>query len=467
MAAYDFNKQADFAAATMSQTSAILQAFSRNSDAWDIVEGSYTGGRASAKEILFHVFVSKTDYEAGLSQITDTGGRRKAKFLFPYVDGQTTDDLGRKPDNFSIEVVLSGRNKQNALQKLFQELNDPIPGYLTHPVRGVVQACMEDYELIHAADKRLAVMVRVHFTEHNFDQAVFGPQLSVKSIKSALQQAIAALQAVGMAIATVKALVAFASGIVNQIQNEVASIYNYFQDLLVDINSSFQLTGGDVAAILPTNVGGIIAVNTSAALAGGANPAANPTNPLNFGSNPSTSVTAGVGGTSITIGNFVRVSTRFTSVVAPTDPFANINIALLSDTARAAIEQTQLLGRADFMRSMTTALLGDIEDAIVQFQGVGITSVGSAAQTVASLTQVKLQMLNACVTVAALLGSALATNRPTIINYTVPRNMSAREAAFLNGLSVEAFADIAVLNPSLVSINDIDQGTVLKIPLQT
>jgi hypothetical protein len=234
------------------------------------------------------------------------------------------------------------------------------------------------------------------------------------------------------------------------------------QDLLVDINSSFQLTDGDVAAILPVNLGGTVAVNTTGAIAGGANPAANP---ANFGGNASTQITAGVGGTSITVGNFVRVSTRFTSIVAPTDPFANIDTSLLGDTAREAIEQTQLLGRADLMREMAAAITADIEDANLGFQNAGVTSIGQAAQTVSGLNAVKLQVLQACVSVATLLSSALSTNRPTIVSYTVPYNMSARMAAFLNGLTVESFADIAVLNPSLVSINDIDQGTVLLIPL--
>lgn len=462
MAKFDFNKPADFAAATMSATSSILQAFQRNSTDWDIVEGSYQGGRRGSQEVLFHVFQSKADYDAGLSSITDTGGRRKAKFLFPYVDGQTTDDLGRKPDNFSIEVVLFGANYQNALYKLFRELNDPIPGQLTHPVRGVVACAMEDYQLVHSADRRIAVMVQVHFTEHSFDQATFGSAISVKSVKSALQKAIAALQAIGLAIATVKALISFASSLLLQIQNEVASFYNLFQDLLVDINSSFQITDGDVAAILPVNLGGIVSAVTAGAIAGGANPAADPTR---FGSNPSTALTAGVGGTSVTAGNFVRVSTRFVSVVAPNDPFANIDVALLSDTARAAIEQTQLLGRADGMRQVASAILEDIDTAIGSFSTVGITSIGNAASAADSLVGVKVKLLQACDAVSALLVAGLASGRPKIINYTVPHNMSGREAAFLNGLPPDAYADISVLNPELESLNEIPLGTVLLVPL--
>ncbi len=462
MSKFDFNKEADFAIATMSASTALLSAFARDQTTWSISEGSYRGGRKNSQAVLFHVFKSKTPYQAGLSRIADQGGRRFARLPFPYVDGQTTDDLGRRGEDFDVEIVLHGTNYKQAMNRLMREFNDPIPGTLEHPVNGTLRAKAIDWSRVHEASTKQAVMITVKFTEHNFDTAAFGNVLFGVTTKSALQAAIAALQKIGAVIAAIRQIVGLIQGAILAIRQKLQELYSMFQNLLVDSASSFGLSDNDLAAILPINQGGVVAPVAGGRTAGGVNPNADPGQ---FGANATTTSTSGVGGTSITTGGFVRVSTRFTTVVAPSDPFANLPIDLLGDVARQAIEQTQLTRRADVMRQMANEINADIDAAIEDTKQASLISAGRASAAVVTLTDSKISILESCSSMAQVLKSGSGSGRPAIINYTVPRAMSIREAAFLNGLTAQDGADISLLNAFLESTNQIEKDTVLRIPV--
>lgn len=459
MSRFDLGKANDFGMLTMSAAASILNALAREESEWAISEGSYKGGRKTAKRVLFHVFKSKSDYQAALPRITDTGGRRKAVFPFPYVDGQTTDDLGRKGETFEVEIVFHGVHYKVGMNRLMIELNDPIPGTLEHPVRGTIRCGMTDYSIEHAADPKQAAVVRVRFTEHNFDTATFSDIQVIKTVRSALQKALAAIQAMAAAIAAIKQIVGAIVSLVNDIKQKIAEIYHFMVNLVADAASSFGLKGGDLAAILPINIGGVLSLPVRAGTtAGGVDPTAA------FGGSASTNGTAGNAGLSVTTGGFVRVSNRFTTVVAPADPFANLPVELLSDVAREAIELTQLTRRAEIMRQMANEIVANCDTAIEATKTASVASVGRAAASLKSLLQAKLSVLDGCAAMADVLNSGSANGRPTIISYSVPRVMSLREAAFLNGLLPQDGTDISVLNPTLESVNYIPKGTVLKVP---
>lgn len=451
MSKLDLNTAEGFATNTMSlaeDTGALLAALRLNRDEWEIEEGSYKGGRKGAQACLFHVFKSKRIYDAGVSSITDKGGRRKAKYSFPYTDGQTTDDLGRRGNEFDIAIMLHGKNYKFALALLEKELNDPIPGLLVHPVMGIIQCGMESIERVHSHDAKNAVALRISFTEHNFDTFDLSNEIGIPSTRSALQSAIAALQQLSATIAAVKQIVGLVTSTVNGIANKIDALASTLQDLLADSASSYGLSSSDVAAVLPVNVGGSLNAQRTT-----------------FGSNPTTTTTAGVGGTSSTTGNFVRVSDRFSAIVAPNDPFANLPINLLGDVARQAIEQTQLERRTEQMRADAASLVADIDAALVLTQSSSIDSIGRAAAAVNTLIDAKLSALRACDSMAGVLGAGAASGRPRIISYTVPRTMSIREAAFINGLTPQDGVDISLLNPFLESVNNIERGTVIKVPV--
>jgi hypothetical protein len=64
------------------------------------------------------------------------------------------------------------------------------------------------------------------------------------------------------------------------------------------------------------------------------------------------------------------------------------------------------------------------------------------------------------------LEAGLSSSRARVILYTVPRTMSVREAAFLNGLTPNQCADVELMNPELDIVNFIPAGTVLQIPVE-
>jgi hypothetical protein len=460
---FDFNKPTDFAIATMSASTELLNAFARDQTRWEITEGSYKGGRKTSRNVLFHVFKSKTDgYQAGLPRISDTGGRRTAKLASPYRDGQTTDDLGARGEDFDLEIILHGVTYKAAMNRLLREFNDPIPGTLYHPVRGALRCKATDWNLTHEAVTKQAVMIRVQFTEHNYDTAIFVDRsVAIPSTKNALQQALSALRAIGAAIAALRALVNFVQSSVTAIRQKLQEFYTAYQNLIADAASAFGLTGADVSAALSINQGGNLAPNAGGRTAGGVNPDADPGQ---FGADASLSASAGAGGISTSTGGFVLVSERFTTVVAPADPFANLPIGLLGDVARAAIEQNQLQRLSDVMRQMADEILDDLDAAIEATKASALAAIGRAAATVVTLTDTKIAVLEACAANASLLRSGSANGRPQIINYEVPRAMSIREAAFLNGLTAQDGADISILNPTLDSVNEIDADTILLVP---
>ena len=119
----DLGTASGFALATQGAASSVMSLLGYDPSMWDIAEASYEG-------VVFHVFAVKdgVDYNAALSRISDAGGRRKAKFMFPYQDGQIMDDLGRLPETFSIEALIFGPNYKAALDKLMKKLQQPQPG---------------------------------------------------------------------------------------------------------------------------------------------------------------------------------------------------------------------------------------------------------------------------------------------------------------------------------------------------
>ncbi len=101
----NINKALDFATLTNSIASdAALQALQIDRQYWLLTEGSYKGGGKDGQRVVFHVMTSVLDYNGAVARVVDKGGRRKAKIGFPYVDGQTTDDLGRKAENFEVDI---------------------------------------------------------------------------------------------------------------------------------------------------------------------------------------------------------------------------------------------------------------------------------------------------------------------------------------------------------------------------
>lgn len=471
MSKLDFNKPLDFAIATMSEVSTFVDLFNlfgRDQATWAIAEGTYKGGRKPGrpKPVPFLIFKSRSDYQAAVPQITDTGGRRIQKSVFPYRDGQTTDDLGAKGEDFDIEIMFYGPSYKLGMNRMIFEFNDPIPGTLEHPVRGSIRAKAIDWTLVHEHSAKNAVLLRVRFTAHDFEQTAIGvlTGFSTKSIKNALQNTIAMLQKIAAVIAAVRQLVGLISGAIEAIRQKIQEYYTALMAVVADAKNAFGFKDLSIGLfpITTINAGGGLAPKAGGRTAGGVNLAAS--DPNTFGANATTTVTAGNSGLSTASGGFVLVTNRFTTVIQPADPFANLPIDLLGDVAREAIEQTQIARRVEVLRSMVNEMAADIDAIMVQLGTVASGLRGKAAAAASTMIDAKLTLLASCDAMADTLRSGQSNGRPRIINYTAPHDMSIREAAFLNGLTPQDGADIATLNPDLESTNLISKGSTVLVP---
>jgi hypothetical protein len=430
----NINKPADFAALTASAVGSVLNAFNKDTTEWNIEEASYTAGTKKSKPVKFHIFESISDYQAALSRVVDRGGRRVADLDFPYVDGKSTDDLGKKGEEFQLEVIFHGLAYRNGLIALMKALNDPVPGELIHPVRGPVRCKMRDYELVHSHEMTNAVQLNLQMTTHDFDAAGFG--VEVITVKTKLQKAIEALAKVGAVIAAVRQAVAIISGlrasIIAKIQEFQAAITGFIVDANAIFNDGVSI---DIQGALPVQQGGLVQVR-SASNAG------------------STAQTAGVGGTSVLAGGYVRVGSRFTTVVTAQDPLANIPVELLGDQAKKAISVLRMTKQMDVLRQQLNEIISDM-------------SAAAAGQGCLVLHDQIMQLKQLAISAQEVLEQGIRSSNSRIINYTVPHIMSIREAAFHNGLPVDEAGQILLMNPQLQSTNYIAKDTVLLVPVST
>lgn len=403
MSRFDLNDARDFQALTLGSVAGVLQTLSllgRDPSKWDILEGSYNG-------VLFHVFQSKSAYQAGLSQISDTGGRRKVKYQYPYKDGQTTDDLGRLPESFEIEVLIHGNRYMQGFSALLRELNKPTPGDLVHPVRGKIRCVPENYQVTHSSDSRKAVAMRITFIEHNF---TIGDIRDFKdtSVKGALSRALEIFAQVNNIITNITGAVLFAKSLRNQIVQGLTDYRNRFGTTLANMNLTFNNRGSaDIPGLLPVNQGGTRNPDGTAA------------------------------------------STTFTTVLSPSDKFAQIPISEETGTALAVSKITK-----DVVQ-----LRIDLETQI------NLIKNGAQGQGALEFYDDILTLKNTAILMQDALEKGIASSRAQIVDFAVPRLMTLREVCFEIGISVERVVELDLLNPDLESTNFLPRDLIIKVPV--
>lgn len=397
MSNLDLNKAQDFQRLTLQNAGGVLQTIAelgRDPAKWDLLEGSYNG-------VLFHVFQSKSPYNAALSQIQDIGGRRKVKYKFPYKDGQTTDDLGRKPETFDLDVLIHGNSYMTGFTSLLLELDKPTPGNLVHPIRGTIKVVPEDHQITHIHEKRKAVQLRLTFAEHNFTIGDIR-QFKDTSVKGALARALDAFQTIDNAITNIIGVALFARSLKNQIQQGLTDYKNEFGQSLSDINNAFnQGSSVDIPTLLPVNQGGIV-------------------------------------------GN------TFQTVASPSDKFQNLPITTQ--------QQSVAIAASKIVKNVVSQQ--ELLESILQLIETGANGAGSLEfyQDIVNLKETAILMQDA-------LEKGIASSNASIVAYVTPRDMTIREVAFANGLSVDRVDDIDVLNPQLGSVNFIAKSTTVQVPI--
>jgi hypothetical protein len=402
MSRFDLNNLADFSRITQqSLGSAIGTIDGSDPREWDLLEGSYDG-------VVFHVFKSKQEWQGAVARVNDTAGRRKVKYKYPYRDGQTTDDLGRAPGSFQIEMLVHGIRYMKGYSAIMAALNKPTPGVLVHPINGNITVVPEDVQIAHTSEKRKAVLLVVTFIEHNFSVGDIR-QLQDSSVKGKLAQALDVFRTIDATINRINNADLFTRAVKNQINALLSSFRLATGEVLTAMNVTFNggVGSADIPSLLPVNEGG-------------------------------TRQTDG----SVTDNNFVVVRSI-------SDPFNNIPASLLSDTTTQALAASEIQKRVVALR--------------VQAAGI-ITRINAEGGALDFFDDI-LGIRQSVVFIQGAYEAGIASSNARIIDYTTPRLMTIREVAFANNIPVDRVQEIDLLNPALLSVNYIEKGTILKVPV--
>lgn len=254
----DLNNAKDFARATLSTASTVLNTLTGLSGTdWDIEESAYGHPQdpINGSYVVFHVFKDNSqDFEGAVSKVTDTGGRKKVPIIFPYVDGQTTDDLGRMGSGWEFDVLIFGENYRKQVKDLIKEFNDPRAGTLIHPVFGRVKAAAKDWTITHDSEKVKAAAIRVHFIEHNFDIS-FGESEEDRpsTLKSGLLAATRFFGLIDSFLTKIESNLITVRNLKASVKAAIVTYQASFQSTLVQINTTFNDgTTEDIPGLLPT-----------------------------------------------------------------------------------------------------------------------------------------------------------------------------------------------------------------------
>lgn len=374
---------------------------------WDIQEGSYGHNGA---QLLFHIFKSSADFNAAIDNIQDTGGHRKIPIIFPYKDGQSTDDLGREGESFDFNILIHGPNYKAQYQKLLKEFNDPTPGNLIHPVRGAITVVAQSWITTHTSAQKQAVAMRVRFMEHSFSVDYSTIPVS-KNVPSALTAAIGFIATISKAITFVQSVQFIANNTQNLVSSLISSFLNGYTSNLSNLNQTFNSSG-------PVNGNGGSLIPGLAPTVAGQDPSV-----FNVASSPNNAF-SGTG-----------------SVVA----------AQGSQQLTAALASQQAIDNV-------AALRVQLEASIIQIEA---TENGEGALI---FYDVILSLKQSAISLQEVLELGLQTSSNEVVNYKTPRDMSVREVCFENGLSPDNSYDLEILNPSLLSLNLIPKGTLVQVP---
>jgi len=409
MGKYNLNNPTDFARAVSTGPADVLNLFNGGGkSAWDIQEASYyiEDNANVRQEVIFHIFKTASDYQAAVNQVSDKGGRRKAKFLFPYIDGQLTEDLGRTPGSFSFDILIFGNNYKRAFVDLMKLLNNPRPGTLVHPVLGNITCVMESFDITHKSDSRKAVAINLTMIEHSFT----GLQVTLKedpSAPSKIQGLLDSFKKISNAIDKVEAFTFAARTLKNTIKGVLADYKDAYAKVASGLNVTFNASQ-DIPGLLPVNEGGLL--------------------------NPD--------------GTFAAEGVS--SVSSPSDPFQQIPAELTNSTLSQALAIEQL--QKDIQSTRDT-----VSNAISLMESAG--NGQGAFESYDEIQGLKQTVIDLQLAFEAGQKSSIVR----VIQYKVPNLMTIREAAFANKISIDDIEQIYLLNPELPSVNYIEAGTLLKV----
>lgn len=396
---------------------------------WDLARGSFTpdGGReivfyyekpTSQAAKVFRLFGQGTSGEdrtqlTGLEQIQDSGGRRKAIYEYPYLDGQKVKDLGRKGETYSFNVKFWGKNYQSKLKEFVNVVvNQGKSGKLSHPVRGIIQAAAQGYEFVHRHDEFNALTIRITFIEDNTKELAQARIAAIppnQALRGALQTLTDVQNFIGNAITTVSAALLISQGVKQSLQQRLKSVISQTSRLLGQLAATFssdaQLQGLYAQSGNPTN-------SSSGSINGQILP---PVYQVGFSPTDSETIQANL--------ETFLASNQVTSQEA----IYSANVAR-SSISTAIDEINQSFGNDGY-------------DIMVQYRTLAVD-------------------------IQAAVEACLSSQTSKIKTFKAPFTMSLRMVAWMSGLTPDRQNDIALLNPGIESVNFIEKGITVTVPTE-
>lgn len=399
---------------------------------WNIVGATWTDSTTKVKVVFFAETRAKETINGALTaidQISDQGSRRHAVYEYPYLDGQKIKDLGRKGETYTFNVKFFGPNYQAKYKEFYNSVyKSGNVGVLQHPVlsaiRGTINARLQSFDPVHRAEETNSVTFRAVFVEDNSGQIDNPSTAAAASIETNLQKS---LQKIVTSSAKISTLIASASGtlaltssVKSALSSRNTSISGLATGLLGQLGSTFASTSN----VLPS-------LSSAATVAGGAS-----------GISSGTVVTRSSVGTS----QLASVPPVFqVGLDASTQSLVEANID--SFIAANQVTPQQAVYSANQVRSGITAAISEAE-----------TNLGNYAYDIV------VEYRSLAVSLQETVESCIASAQTKIKIYTVPRPMSLRMIAKLNGLDPDRQNDIENLNPFLPSVNYIAAGSQITVP---
>lgn len=406
---------------------------------WNLTEGTFIVGTESVKFFFETPNVEEAKKgKTAVDQIADSGGRRIARYEYPYRDGQRLKDLGRKGETFTFNIKFFGDQYQQRFQEFLKIVNTDQAGQLIHPVRssmlappagqqgpsspqGTITCRFESYEFMHRHDEWNAVTIKAVFVEDQTDQllALSKQPISVDSeLRDSLQRVIDRQKLITDSLFQVGAVLRLPAAFINAANQRVASISAQIYSILGALGATYAPRSATTNVVAQ-------AINIGISVAN-----------LNSGS-----VQDGNGSTELS-----RLPPVFQVGFDPAS-IDTIQANIQAFIAANQIPPQQAVFVANQIRQSITAAINDIEanygndgsDMIVAYREMA-NAVQSAVEASVAAQQTQVRLL------------------------ITDRFHSIRSLAFSIGFSPDRGNEIELLNPFLASVNYIPRGTSVIVP---
>jgi len=389
---------------------------------WNLATGVYkTKSYPSGVVFFYEVKDPNPNSKTAMDQLSDSGGRRIAKYEYPYQDGQKLKDLGKKGQKFTFNIKFFGLDYQNLFKQFIEIVCDSNEiGTIVHPIQGAFDVRPTDWEFVHRHDEWSAVTIKITFEEDNtksinlFSLTQTTPDAKIRNM---IQDLVDNQASISASIDDISTTLLKPQSVIDGLKLKLDSISGSVTRLIGQVSATYSSNSNTQQILAQTSL------NSSGSLS-----------KINSG-------TVSVGGTvQSTLPPIFQVG-------FDTKTQASINAQTATFISSNKITSQQAIYSSNAARA-------EIKSAIAE-----ITSVfGNFGY------QINLNYRAIAISIQEMIEAAISIQSSKIKLYVVPTTMSLRMVAQKNNISYKRQNEIESLNPYLSSINYIEAGTVLTVP---